>query len=156
AYGMYDLFEMRRVDFVEELGKVADWRRQFPQSIFPNLVEGMIYRDWAWGARGTGSTYSVSPQAFAVYGYRIEAASAAVAEIQNRAASAPLWYELSLRLGGDKGIGLDALRQIYKDANQNFPELYVIDRQMLRALMPRWYGSYENVAQFIGERSTVG
>jgi len=48
------------------------------------------------------------------------------------------------------------LRQIYDRANEKYPHQYLFDRQILRALMPRWYGSYKEVDQFITEKSGAG
>jgi membrane associated rhomboid family serine protease len=150
-YGMYDLFAFPNTDWMQELSRTADWRRDYPNSTFPDYVEAMIFWNWAWVERGGGPIYGVSAQSYAAYASKLEMAEADVRETEARSASIPLWYELSLRVGLEQGIQLDALRMIYDRAHEKFPHFVPIDRQMLRALMPRWIGSYQQVDQFIGD-----
>jgi rhomboid protease GluP len=135
----------------DALGHTADWRRQVKDSTMADLVEAMIFREWAWGARGSGSANTVTPQSFAIFEHRIEMSAASLAEIATRAADNPLWYTLSLNVGLDQSKDKAHLREIFDEgwsASVNYRPLY---RAMLRALMPRWGGSYEEVNRFIGE-----
>jgi len=147
--GVDNLFYYRSVDWMQELGKVSDWRRAYPNSVTPDLVEAMIFQDWAWAARGGGYANTVSAQALAVFLYRMEMAAATLQETKGRAATSPLWYELSLQVGIAQAIGLEQLRAIYDQGSTKFPGFRPLYRQMLRALMPRWFGSYQQVEKFI-------
>lgn len=149
--GLDDLIRYGGLSVDAALGHTADWRRQVKDSIMAELVEAMIFREWAWGARGSGYANTITPQSFAVFGHRIEISAASLAEIAKRAADNPLWYTLSLNVGLDQSKDKVDLRQIFDEGWSRSADYRPLNLAMLRVLMPRWGGSYEEVNRFIGE-----
>lgn len=147
--GLDDLIDYGRMQVGDLLRFTADWRHALPQSPMPGLVEAMIFRNWAWAARGHGYANSVSTQTWAVFAARNEMAAESLRQAADRGRSTPLWYELSLDVGLDQGLGLDRLRAIFDQGSARFPAYLPLYRSMLRALMPRWGGSYQKVDEFI-------
>jgi hypothetical protein len=87
----------------------------------------------------------------AVYTYRTEMAAAALDDLADRATNNPLWYRLALDIGLDQSKDKEKLRGIFDQGLTKAPGYRPLDRGMLRVLMPRWGGSYEDVDKFINQ-----
>ena len=147
--GLTDLFRFGNVAPEFAFGRTADWRREIKNSIMAELVEALVFTEWAWSARGNGYANTVSNQNMALYAYRTKMAAAALDEIGGRASENPLWYTLSLEVGLDQRKDREKLQAIF-DQGASVTSLYrPLYRRMLRILMPRWGGSYEEVDRFI-------
>lgn len=109
----------------------------------------MALSEWAYTARGPGYANTVSSQDWAIFGYRSEMAAAGLEEVAARAVDNPVWYALSLDVGLDQSKDTEKLRAIFDAGVQNAPHYSPLYRHMLRILMPRWSGSYEDVDKFI-------
>jgi membrane associated rhomboid family serine protease len=149
--GLRDLFSSGNLAPEVALGHTADWRRRVKSSVMADLAEAMYLSDWAWTARGSGFANSISPQNLAIYEYRTEMAAASLADVAERAANNPLWYTLSLNVGLDQTKDKQELRDIFDQGRAKAPNYRPLYRGMLRILMPRWGGSYEEVDKFINE-----
>jgi len=147
--GLADLFRFGGLTPDIAFGHTADWRRMVKASTMADLVEAMLFSEWAWSARGTGFANSISAQNLAVYGYRTQMAVAALDEVADRASNNPIWYTLSLDVGLDQSKDKAQLRAIFDQGFAKAPKYRPLYRRMLRILMPRWGGSYEDVDKFI-------
>ncbi len=87
--GLTDLFGYKPLDVVQTLGRTADWRRRAPDSVYPALIQSLVFESWAWTARGQGYANSISPQAWLVFAQRTEMAAMGLQEIGARAANNP-------------------------------------------------------------------
>jgi hypothetical protein len=131
--GLASLFRFGGLDAEVALGHTADWRRRVKDSTIAELVEVMIFTEWAWSARGNGY------------------AAAALDEVADRAANNPLWYTLSLEVGLDPSTDREKLQAIFDQGVEKVPKYRPIYRCMLRILMPRWGGSYDDEDKFINQ-----
>jgi Domain of unknown function (DUF4034) len=147
--GLSDLLNFGALDTLQLLGRTADWRRAVKNSAKPDVLEAMIFSASAWSARGGGYATSVSPQQWTLFTYRTEMAAAALADTVDSARSDPLWYQLSLYIGLDQALDADHLRTIFNEAYAKFPHYRPLERRMMRILMPRWGGSYDQEEQLI-------
>ncbi len=147
--GLSNLFDYGRLSVDSAFGHTADWRRQTNDSVMSELAEAMAFRAWAWAARGHDSANSVTNQNLATFGYRSELAAAALQDIASRAVHNPLWYSLSINVGLDQGHDAGQLRTLFDQGAREAPGYRPLYRAMLRALMPRWGGSYLDEDQFI-------
>lgn len=148
--GLEDSFEQRQTPEAV-LARLGDWRRQRPGSEGPDLIEAALFHTWAWSARGGGFAKQVAPAAWALYRQRIVMAQAALAEAKRGEESSPVWYQLALAIGNDASLDKEVLRSTFDDAMLKYPDYYSLHSAMLRILMPRWHGSYEDVDDFIEE-----
>jgi membrane associated rhomboid family serine protease len=147
--GLDDLFAYGPISVEETLRRTAEWRQNAPGSVAPELVEALMFRDWAYTARGRGYISTVSEQNLQLFLIRVEMAATGLREIAPRAQNSALWYELSLAVGRDQSLTLDRLRALFDKGASKFPGYLPIYSQMLISLMPRWEGSIDAVDNFI-------
>lgn len=151
--GLDHLFLYGALDVSYSLSRLADWRRAQPHSALPTLLEANLFEDWAWVARGAGTIDTVSSLRQALFGARVAMAAASLAAAESAAKTEPLWYTLSIALGVDQALPVPQLHRIFDQGRNLFPDYLPLDRAMLRVLMPRWYGSYKEVDNFIDSQS---
>ena len=147
--GLDNLLYFGQFDLGALLTRTANWRRAVPDSVQAELIESLVFENWAWAARGHGSANEVSQQSWALFAHRAEMANAALRDLSQAGINQPLWYALSLDVGLDQSLGPEALRAMFYRAVGRFPKYRPLYRSMLRALMPRWGGSYVKVDNFI-------
>lgn len=152
-FGLDELIEFGRKDLTDWLSRIADWRRAVPASINPGLAEAMLFRQWAWSARGEAAAKEVSQQAWSAFAYRSEMAQAALEDIADRANANPHWYALAVSVGLDTGKSIEDLREMVDRGKEAYPTYYPLYGALLRALMPRWRGSYDDENRFVNQMS---
>jgi membrane associated rhomboid family serine protease len=154
AGGLSELFDFGGLQPAEVWGHLADWRHAVAGSVYAELMEVKYLEAWAWAARGSGYASSVSQQGWAIYAHRLTMARSGLEEIGARSTGRELWYTLSLRIGLAQSKSIDELRGLFDAGVKVAPGYLPLYRAMLRALMPRWGGSYEQVDQFITQLTT--
>jgi membrane associated rhomboid family serine protease len=152
--GLNDLFEYGPMPPEEILVNIAAWRRQYRKSILPAIVEASAFSDWGWMARGHAYSTSVTPQQMQMFDYRNAMAGGVLDEVQNRSEDEPLWYTLSVSVRLDLGETRGVIRRVFEDGIDRFPNFLPLYRAELRALMPRWGGSYESVNHVIDDAAS--
>lgn len=149
--GLADLFE-QELSIESAFARLGEWRKSSPDAGGPALVEAILLRSWAWSSRGSGYNDTVSPQRWELFALRTETAVAALEDAHDGALdSSPLFYQLSLALQRDRSGDIRDLKQTFDEGIEKFPDYYPLYGQMLTTLMPRWGGSYAQVADFISE-----
>ncbi|HEY0682497.1 MAG TPA: rhomboid family intramembrane serine protease [Steroidobacter sp.] len=128
---------------------LAKWRREFPLSDGPDLIEALFFQRWAWQARGHGYAKEVSPQAWAEYAQRIEMADGALRDAADKSQRSPAYYPLAISLGVDQSKAREDLQRLVELSLQDFPEYYPPHRAMLRTLLPKWGGSYVEIDDYV-------
>jgi hypothetical protein len=152
--GLDNLFQYGGMSPEEIFVSIASWRRQYPHSILPAIVEASAFTDWGWMARGHGYATSISQQLMQVFEYRNAMAEAVLEDIRDRSEEEPLWYTLAVDVRLDLGETLGEIRSVFDDGIRKFPNFLPLYRAALRALMPRWGGSYEKVNELIDDAAS--
>lgn len=154
--GLDDLFQYGKMSPEEILVSLASWRRQFPQSIFPAIIEASAFCDWGWAARGHGYAASITQQQMQMFAYRNAMADGVLDDIRARSDREPLWYTLRINvmlcLGETRGV----IRNVFDEGISRFPNFLPLYRAEMRDLMPRWGGSYERVNELIEDAASSG
>jgi hypothetical protein len=138
------------------LGKTADWRRAVGDPLMADLVEVLIFQQWAWTARGHATAHEVSGQAWYYFAHRSEMAAAALRAIEKTGQQVPMWHDFSIDIALDLSLDTAKIRAIFDRGVERFPGYHPLYAGMLRVLMPRWQGSYEDVERFIVDMSRRG
>ncbi len=152
--GLDDLFEYGPVAPDQLFVYLSEWRRAYPDSVYPSLLEAMVFRQWAWSSRGHGFAKSVTAQQWQLFRMRLDLALAVLDEVAPRATTHPLWYQLAINTALDESLPLDEIRQLYQQGVTKNRSYMPLHSAMLRVLLPRWQGSATEVAAFI-DRTTI-
>jgi hypothetical protein len=147
--GLNDLFEYGQVRVADALAALANWRKQYPQSVLPDLVEASLFQDWAWSARGHGVAKDTAERQWQLFHVRSIMARAALDDAQFRGPSDPLWFVLRLNTSLDLSEDQDAMARLFSTAIARYPNYVPLLTARLRILMPRWDGSYDGVESLI-------
>lgn len=151
--GLADLFEFGALQPNDVLLRTAQWRLASSSPQWADTAEAEFFLRWGWNARGHGAAKDVSQQAMALFAHRIAMAAAGLEELRQHGQQSPLWYALALNIGLDRDLGIETLHGIFQEGAQRSPQYFPLYRGMLRSLMPRWGGSYDQVNGFIRERT---
>ena len=147
--GLDDLFEYGTVQVTDALAAVANWRKQYPASLLPALVEASLYKDWAWSARGHGGAKETAQMQWKLFNYRSVMAGAALEDAQPQSAGEPEWFVLRLQVGLDLSEDNNALKEIFNVAMGQYSTYLPLIKTRLHMLMPRWTGSFDEVDELI-------
>jgi rhomboid protease GluP len=151
--GLDTLFDSGKLEPQELLVRLSDWRREVHGSALPQLVEAIMYSDWAWSVRGGGYRKTVSSQAWQVFAYRTQLGAATLEELGDRGTPIPAWYQVSIDSALDQSLEVEQIRAIFDAGIARFPNYAPIYRSMVRVLLPRWGGSEAEIANFIDDVS---
>ncbi|MBV8783704.1 MAG: DUF4034 domain-containing protein, partial [Gammaproteobacteria bacterium] len=147
--GLDTLFYFGGFDLNTLLTYTANWRRAVPGSVHADLMECIAFRDWAWSARGHGAADEVTQQSWQVFAHRVEMAAAGLRELLSRGGDDAAWYEYAVDVALDQAAGAEVVQSTFESGAAKFPAYWALYASMLRTLMPRWGGSYEQVDAFI-------
>jgi hypothetical protein len=154
--GLENLFRYGGLSPPEILAAVASWRHQYPKSVLPDVIEASAFVEWGWMARGNGYATSVTQQQMMLFEYRNAMAEGVLEDIESRSVEEPLWYTLSVQVRLNLSKTRGDVRGAFDDGIAKFPNFFPLYRAEMRALMPRWGGSYQKVDDLIGEAASVG
>ncbi|GAA1604440.1 hypothetical protein [Actinoplanes couchii] len=129
--------------------------RAEPGSTLPLLIRGARYVSWAWEARGSGGSDTVSEDAWSVWFNRLRKAEDCLDEVVERdPGSAEAWRYL-ITLGRARQLPKEELRRRFDGLIAADPTHYSGHRQMLEGLMRKWSGSAEEMFDFARTRSAA-
>jgi hypothetical protein len=131
-----------------DLDRVARWRSERPDSYGPDLVEVIIWRQWAWNARGVAYASTVTPEGWKLFNQRLARADEVLNRSKPVASKSPLWYQLRLAVDRDMGVDRKRVQPIFDEATRRFPWYVVYYQSLTDYLSPKWGGSYEAVDTF--------
>jgi hypothetical protein len=136
-----------------QLQRFGEWRRTYPKSALPDLLEASLYHESAWAARGHGYAKQVRAQDWDLFRYRVSLARAILDDVAERSREQPYWYLSSISVGLDSEDSRASIRETFDAGARLFPSYQPLYNAMLRVLMPRWSGSSAEVADFVDQAS---
>jgi hypothetical protein len=132
-------------DWESELDKIAQWRKERPDSYGADLVEVILWRAWAWHTRGEGYAETVTAEGWKLFETKISRADQVLEKSKHRASRSPLWYQLRLGIARDTGWDHERYRALFEEATQRFPWYVPLYLWAANYLSPKWGGTYETV-----------
>ncbi len=79
-----------------DLDKIAEWRKEFPDSYGADFAEATLWRAWGWHVRGESYASTVTPEGWKLFGEKLAHADYVLERSKPRASKSPLWYQLRL------------------------------------------------------------
>ncbi len=122
--------------------------RDDPENVARPALQGDYNIEWAWAARGTGSSNEVTGDGWKLFGDRLQIADGILekAYAQHPGAGIIAREMLSVELG--QGQGRDRMELWFGRAVQADPDDFEAYREKAYYLAPKWYGSDEEVWNF--------
>ena len=139
---------VRSADQGDYLQSLERWKRAKPDSIMPLLAEADAYRGYAWDARGTGYSHTVSDSGWTDFDRYIAKAWQTLLHAEPLDRADPELYRQFVRIGRSHGIGKKALRGYFERGVELEPTYTPLYTSMAFALLPKWYGEEGEVEQF--------
>jgi Domain of unknown function (DUF4034) len=135
------------------LALLRSWQAARPKSLTAPIALGQALLGFAWQARGTGYSNTVSETRARLFDERLEQAEAVLFDAD--AASANVhWYAVVLRLGMAQGWSRATVEEGFKRGVAVEPLYLYLYGTMALYLMPRWYGEAGDWERFADESTT--
>lgn len=128
---------------------VRRWREKSPKSRAAALTEALYWYNYAWDARGEGSSNSVTPEGWKLFQERLHKAEAVLLESKPYASSSPLWGRIYIDVGTGLGWSKVRLLEIFHENTKREKNFYPIYSGMVTSLAPKWGGDWPLVDTFI-------
>jgi hypothetical protein len=136
-------------DWDRLLEHIREWQGTFPKSRAAALTEAMYWRAYAWNARGTGYSNSVTQDGWQLFQQRLEKSLALLLESKTYTSTSPLWARMFLATAGDLGWPKQKLLEAFRDlvkTQSNFDPLYLA---VVSSLVPKWGGNWQLVDIYV-------
>jgi hypothetical protein len=130
---------------------LAPIKKKYPKSPIAAAAEAQYWIDYAWDARGTGYSGSVTVDGRKLYNERLAKAEQILIESRPYASSMPFWYEQMVAVQSALGRPSAERDKIFVEGISKFNDYYPTYFVMLNFLLPRWGGSWEAVDDLVSQ-----
>ena len=126
-----------------------EWIAAYPDSITARVAYADFFVDYAWHARGSGYSNTVSQDGWKLFDERLTKAREILASARTLPMKDAVWWTTSLRVALGQGWSLKDYEALMKDAKSYSPVFWGYDTSRAYSLLPRWHGQpgdWENYA----------
>jgi hypothetical protein len=130
---------------------IAEWKKhtRVPETVAIMIAhQEMVY---AWGKRGSGYSYTVTPEGRRQYQEHMAIAMSMLKALGPQARKDPFWYAERLTLAVDLGWEPQRFNALFDEAVHAFPDFYAYNSAKARFYSEKWYGSRAELTAFIDE-----
>jgi hypothetical protein len=137
-------------DWSDHIENLKKWIAAYPESATARIALARAYTDYAWFARGSGYSNTVSDSSWESFGQRIELAKATLIKAARLEEKCPYWYELMQTIALAEGWDKKQARELFDQATAFAPAYYHYYREYANFLLPKWHGE-EGETQALAE-----
>jgi hypothetical protein len=141
-------------DWDARFAVIKKWIAAYPDSATAQIALADTYVGYAWAARGSGYSDSVSQSGWNLFGQRIELAKSTLLQAAHLKEKCPFWYEAMQNVALAQGWDKQQARELLDEASAFEPTYYHFYREYANYLLPKWYGDEGNTQAFAEEIST--
>lgn len=126
------------------------WIKAKPDSVVAPVALASFWISYAWVARGSGWSDSVTESGWKKYGERIEVAHQTLDTAKR---DCPLWYSRRLKVCMAESAEAEEIKTVFAEGIKKHPWFISISTQMAYMLLPRWLGKsgdWQNFAAMMG------
>jgi hypothetical protein len=147
--GARDLAEQQGGMTQDEIAEViAAWRKQFPQSLLPELMEPRLLMAAAWAVRGGDYAQNVAPDRMREFRRLNEAAMKLVRTLSPAAREHVMGHYIALRALADNGATREEISRFALEALRRFPAESGLAVLAGQRMLPKWGGSNAEFERF--------
>jgi len=119
------------------------WAKKKPDSPTPQACLADFWCSYAWQARGTGFSNTVTEKGWELMGERMGKAAKILSLNQKFESACPRFYAMSQRVALAVGWPRAQFDHLYKTANSAHPGYMFYTYNRIQYLQPRWHGENE-------------
>ena len=116
------------------------WITAKPQSITARVAYADFLVNYAWQARGSGFTNTVTERGWALMRDRLAASLQVLKNARNLPEKDPNWWMVSLRVALGQGWSPADYASLLAEARAHEPKFWGYDTARAYSLLPRWHG----------------
>ncbi len=136
-------------DWNNLLQHLQHWVTARPKSITARVALAHAYISYAFDARGTGASTTVSDSGWKLFGERIAEAKRILDEASALPTKCPEWYVDMLLVGQYQSWDVAEERALFEEAAKFNPGYYDYYLDLADYLLPRWSGQDGDTEQFL-------
>jgi hypothetical protein len=127
--------------WVKYINLLTKWQAAFPDSPTPRIALASLYKDYAWQARGSGYSDTVTTDGWRLFDERLKKAQSILDEVKTmKTQDAEAYYVMCIVA---KGLGLprEQMEAAFNKGlavDPDFTPLYTVKAEYL---LPRWHGA---------------
>jgi hypothetical protein len=145
-YGAISEMEM---PFPERFKKLAAWQAAFPDSIAPRLLHAEAMVDYAWEARGSGVSSTVTDEGWKLFRERLATARMELAALNARRTECPEWFAIMQTIALGQQWSREEYEALFDEAVGYEPEYLVFYERKIYYLQPKWHGEEGDELKFV-------
>ena len=127
------------------------WRKASPNTTPPAVALAQFMTAYAWHARGSGFSSSVTQEGQRLFDDRIAEARAQFLAIDPKVRNDPEWYVGMLTVGLAQGWDKSDFEAVFREAIAKFPTYYPLYIPKASFYSPKWYGSNQEFQSVLNE-----
>jgi hypothetical protein len=135
-------------DWATHLKTLNRWVSTRPESITARVVLAEAYTEYAWNARGTGFSDTVSQSGWKLFEQRIDKAKEILEQASKLKSKCPQWYVVMQTVALAEGWNRSKATALLDQAVAFEPDYYYYYRQYANYLLPKWYGEEDDAEKF--------
>lgn len=127
--------------WAETFKRYDQWLAASPDSTAARLGKAAALASYAWSARGSGSSASVTSEGWSLFRERLAAARVYLESCKATTANqCPEWYSSMLRIARGESWPRPKFDALYGEAIARWPNYHTLYFSKAGFLLPRWYG----------------
>jgi tetratricopeptide (TPR) repeat protein len=138
-------------DWQAHLALLHRWVEARPKSVTARIGLAEVYVDYAWSARGNGTSNTVTDQAEELFRDRGQQAVTTLIDAKKLHSKCPHWYYVMHQAALASGANIAQLRFIFEEATHFEPYYFAYYQQHAIALLPKWFGEEGDSEAFAEE-----
>ena len=135
------------------LQKIKAWAAAKPYSVTARIALAHALVDYAWKARGTGWSDSVSKSGTALMSERLAEARKVLDEAKQLPTKCPAWWDVAQRVALGQSWDKERYMTLFKEATTFEPSYIDFYENAVLYLQPRWYGEEGESERFMEEQA---
>lgn len=147
-YRGLDIDARNETEWQTLLGYEQKWVEAYPKSPTPLVARARTLISYAWFARGSGSSNTVSEQGWKLFGERIKLAEADLLRAQKLSPVDPYAYGEFIIICKANSYSSSVVEGVVKACDDAFPGIDYPFKQAASYYLPRWSGSEGDVERF--------
>ena len=138
-------------DWNGHLARLEHWVVVNPDSITARVALAKSYVGYAWEARGSGTSDTVSDTAWKLFSHRLQRAKSILEDASSLKAKCPEWYVAMQQVALGEGLEPAQANQLLEEAVKFEAGYYYYYRMQANFLLPKWYGKEGDSSRFAEE-----